>query len=265
MKQKSFLLVFACALAISGCSGLAMWQKGHFYHSEVADSSAVSNVHSVGVYVFSDGESEHKSKYNLGFIPGDWPGAEVAKGSTFSPDSSNSGPSLEFANALVKELNERGYNAKAVTDLGHSHEVTLDQCLENAKKAGYDGAFVAYYKGYTSWNTSDVGRRTYGSNVNVINITIREGFLYLAHGGFFDAKSDQQLWKNSYYGLVENAHMFNLSDEPFVKVISDAVVDNGAEDYMKAAPIAATVLLAPKRWAETTKPFPSIGEKRHRM
>jgi hypothetical protein len=266
MKNFIVLVIVAFVLALNaGCSGLAVWQSGHYYHSMAVDSAAVRDVHTVGIYVFSDGESETKGKYNLGLTPGDWPGSEVVPGATFSPDSSNAGPSLELANALVKELNNRGYNAKAATGLGQSNEVTVEQCMKDAKDAGYDGVLIAYYKGFKSWNTSDAGKPAMGSALNVINITIREGFLYITHGGFFEVKTGEELWKNSYYGIVQHAHMFNLSNEPFVSVVNEAVVDNGAEDYLKAAPIAADVLLDPGKFKETTKPFPSAGEKRHRM
>jgi hypothetical protein len=268
MKNFIVLVIVAFVLALNaGCSGLAVWQSGHYYHSMAVDSVAVRDVHTVGIYVFSDGESETKGEFNLGLAPGDWPGSEVVPGATFSPDSSNAGPSLELANALVKELNNRGYNAKAATDLGQSNNVTVEQCMKNAKDAGYDGVLIAYYKGFKSWNTSTVsqGVTSMGHAATITNITPYKGFLYLTHGGFFDVKTGEELWKNSYYGMVQHAHMFNLSDEPFVSVVNEAVVDNGAEDYLKAAPIAADVLLDPGKFKETTKPFPSAGEKRHRM
>src|SRR5438105_3717660 len=125
MKKKivgSLILLASVGILYSGCSGLAFWTKGKFYHSEVQDSAAAKAIGTVGVYVFSDGEGD-KVPYGEWGIS-NWPSSEVKLGETFSPDTSNSGPSLEFANAIVKQLDERGYNAKAVTDLGHSHDIT---------------------------------------------------------------------------------------------------------------------------------------------
>ena len=236
------LLVTASA-TLSSCAGLAVWQKGHYYKSEAMDSAAVAakDVRTVGVYVFSDGEGD-RMPYGT-FAYSNWPSDEVMAGATFDPDTSNSGPSLEFANAIATQLGDRGYNAKAATDLGHSREITLADCLKDAKAKGYDGAFVAYY---CCFSTSD-------------------HFVYFPNGGFFETKTGDQLWKSSYYGMVENAHIINLSGEPFVNIVSSVVTDNGDDTYIKAAPKAAKMLLDPSAFPSTTKPFPGKGERKHHM
>jgi hypothetical protein len=256
-------LLIVGTVTSSGCSGLFLWEKGKFYHSEVLDSAtlAAKDIRTVGVYAFSDGDPVEHTMV-IGLSMSDWP-SEVSSDASFDPDTSLAGPSLEISNAMVKQLNDRGYNATAVTDLGHNGDITVDQCLKNAQSHGYDGAFIIYYKGIKNWQ-QETGSSTAG-NITTINLTEHDGFLYIPNATFFETKTGNQLWKNSYYGLVENAHLPNLSNQSFVKVVEQSMTDNDAGTYIEAAPKAASILLAPSLFPGTTKPFPGKGEKRHHM
>ena len=255
------LLLAAFSVTVSGCAGLFMWEKGHYYHSEVMDSAslAAKDVRTVGVYVFSDGEAvEHTMVMGLGLT--DWP-SQVERSSSFDPDTSLAGPSLELANDIAKELNDKGYTAKAVTDMGHSGDITAEQCLAHAQKNGYDSALIVEYRGIRNWRQA-MGTVVLGSAAAVLN---HNGFLYIPNATFFEAKTGDQLWTNYYYGLVEYAHLPNFWNESFVKVAEKAFVDNDAETYILAAPKAASLLLEPPLFPGTTKAFPTKGEKKHRM
>jgi hypothetical protein len=256
-------LLSIVTMVSSGCAGLFLWEKGKFYHSEAMDSATVvaKNIQSVGVYAFSNGEAiEHTMMIGLSMY--DWP-SEVTASSSFDPDTSLAGPSLEISNVVAKQLNERGYNAKAVSDLGHNGTITVEQCLKDAKAKGYDGAFIIHYSGVKNWQ-QNLGS-TYSGRTETIHLAEHDGFLYIPNATFFETKTGDQIWKNSYYGLVENAHLFNFSNQSFVKVVESSMVNNDAGTYIGAAPKAVNVLLEPTLFPGTTKPFPSRGEKKHHM
>src|SRR5207253_608713 len=107
-----------------------------------------------------------------------WP-TEVTPDATFSPDTSMAGPSLEFAKAVCKQLEEKGLSAKAVTELGHSNEITAQQCMTHAKAQGFDGAFIVYYTGL-SWKPA-----TSASYMGGV-IQTSGGFLYIPNAAFYE-------------------------------------------------------------------------------
>lgn len=269
MKKNIFLQCVGLTLLMvvnSGCfRGLAVWEKGKYFQTEVASDAKERDLETVGVYCFSDGEAMNATYSFNGFSASWWP-REVRPGVTFYPDTTNSGPSLELATAIASELNDRGYVAKAVSTLGHGRDITIEEVLQHAKENGYDAAFITSYKGLTSW--SEITGITTGYRSKTIHVGVYEGYLFLPNSGFFDLKKGDQVWKSSYYGIVENATLPNLVNSPFVEVATDQLVGNGEENYVKSAPKAAEIIFKPSLWPESFKEFPAkeeAGSKKRKM
>lgn len=295
--RRSLVLLVVAAIGaniFSGCVGLRMWEKGKYFSSDRAADFEQRNINTVGIYVFSEGKAVDGSekpfngwdvvnsvlslplvlfgRYSFG-----GPQIGVSKyhypdrvelGSVFEPDTANAGPSIELATALKKELEERGYTAVVVADMPHSGEIPVDRCLKHAKESGYDAAFIVDYVGLKRWTeyagetTSQVGRTT----VVTTHVNTYDGYLYLPNGAMFDVKKNNELlWRTSYYGLVEHAHVPNFSSEPFTQVVNEPVIANGGETYFAAAPKAAKVLLAPTKWADSFKELPLKEGARRRF
>lgn len=183
----------------------------------------------------------------------------VTRTAEFEPDTANAGPSLELSVKIQKELEERGYKAEVFTDLGHSEDITVKDCLAHARENKMDAAFVVCYRGITSW------RKYTGSYISgdtrVLQYKLWKGFLYLPNAGFFNAETEEMIWSNNYYGIVEEAHVMNFADEEFTQVIPEAIIENGGETYFEAAPPALEMIFSPKYWPGSQKPFPSRREK----
>jgi len=259
MKKIFPLLTISILLPLlSSCSGLFVGTKGDFFHNSVGDTASAHLMKTVGVYVFSNGQTRGGT-YNFLESTSTFP-SEVEPGAKFYPDTANSGPSLELANAITKELVDRGYTAHAAPTMPQSDKITVDDCIADAKKQGYDGIFIAYYTGYNQW--SKVEGVTYGWNTRTTHIGVYEGYMYITNSGFFNVNTNEEIWKNSYYGVVENAHIINFYNEPFTIAVPKALYDCAGESYMDAAPHAAKVIFDPPLWHDSFKEFPSKGEKK---
>lgn len=298
--MKPLLLLFLVgSIGLSGCSGMKLWEQGDYFQSELTKEFEVDDMSRIGIYVFSDGESRDGTKKpfdaaelveqiitlplqilsgsftigmsQYGFSTKFFPPAVTAD-ATFEPDTSNAGPSLELATQIKNELKSWGYNPEVVTDLGHRNEVSVAQCLEHARTKQYDGAFIVCYSGLVRWAeyagtaTTTVSSAVSGSSTVTTQLyNIVNGYLYLPNASFFDAKSGERLWNNWFYGIYENAHVFNVSDEPFTIVSDKVVLTMTDSDYFKAAGKAIGTLFRPLNWPDSFTEFPKRVERKGRM
>lgn len=287
-------ILIACVVSacIPGCIGFRLWEKGKYFKTDRKEDFDQRGFSKVGIYVFSDGAPrdgkndpfdaadvissiislpvtlmgggspvQSTGGVSKGYFPG-----PIKASSEFEPDTSNTGPSLELAAAVKKQLDDRGYKSEVVSDMPHSGTVTVESCLKDARDKGFDAAFIVNYTGLKSWTkyagttTEYVGRRT----ITRTNVQVFEGYLYLPSAAIFDVRKNDEVWQTSYYGIVEHAHTFNFSSEPFTEVVSDVVIANGADTFVAAAPLAAQSLLTPKYWPESYKEVPEKdGKTKH--
>jgi nucleotide-binding universal stress UspA family protein len=291
----SILMVGCFGYLLSGCAGLRMWERNRYFRTEVKPNLDSNSIQTIGVYAFSNGEQIDGSdtptdafdvietiliKVPVGLLTGSlsfggpqvglhklfYPD-EVTAGIVFEPDTSNAGPSLELASAVKEQIEQRGYKAKVVTNIGHSGEISLESCLKHARENGFDAIFVAHYSGLTTWTEfggQDVFRTSKYTIVKT-NVISHTGYLYIPNAALFDVKSGERIWNHCYYGVVQKGHLPNLAGEEFVQVASDALIHNGADDYFKSAPKAAKVLFEPGLWPDSFVEFPTKGEKKRRM
>lgn len=298
--HRTFILLGAlllCATLCTGCAGLSgmkAWEKGRYFNSELNSSYQPDQIRSIGIYVYSEGEAIDGSEKpfdamelvssiilfpiklfsgtltfgapQVGVSTKFYP-SEVTATSVLEPDTSNSGPSLELAQAIREQLTQRGYSATVVTELGHSREIPVTKCLDHAKANGYDAALVVNYSGLSKWTEyagTDV-QYGYKTKTVITKVNVYEGFLYLPNAVMFSTASNDVLWSNSFYGVYENAHVMNLSGEPFIKAETSAMLPLGDDSYFKAAPKAAESLFDPKLWRDSFREFPQRGEKKRKL
>ncbi len=277
------LYIFISAIVFNGCGlqGFRTWYKGKYFNSALAKDFKERDIKKIGVYVFSDGAAKDAKGGSRGFDgfltniykPGfgtkgiskedvsldkKYYPEDVTLGSAFNPDTSNSGPSSELAIQIAKKLTAMGYVARDVLGLGHSGTVSLDQCIKDAKSKNYDAAFVVYYSGLDKW--PEYSGKEITSSLITTHVTIYDGFLYIPNAALFAVKDGARLWNNSYYGIVENAHFFNISAEPYTKLVHKAIIHNGDETYIKAAPKAVKLLFEPEYWQDSFAPLPIRGD-----
>ncbi|MEO5931618.1 MAG: hypothetical protein ABIR47_16910, partial [Candidatus Kapaibacterium sp.] len=261
---KVILFVSLCSLT-TGCAGLRFWDKGKFYQCELKDNIQTENIRTVGIYVYSNGEAvdgkepardaadvigdvimfpikllalgqiDAGSGTQVGMSKHFFP-TKITKSLVLEPDTTNAGPSLELANAVKEEIASRGYNAKVVTDLGHSGKISVDQCLKHAKANGYDAIFVVNYTGLNRWTKYAGTDMVYGykTRTEITRVNVFDGYLYIPNSALLDATTGETLWSNSYYGLVEKAHLASPGSESFNQAVSNALVDNGDDTYFKS-------------------------------
>jgi len=279
------------ALLCNGCAGLnglKIWQQGHYFTTDLNDTYRPDSVRSIGIYVFSDGEAVDNSNdpfdalelipsilfppfalYYYGgghstriISPTFYP-SSVSATSVLEPDSSNTGASLELAKAIQKQLAQRDYSATVVTDIGHSGDIPVATCLDDANAKGYDAACIVSYGAVWKWRLPSNIISEYGlrSNTSSSSGYTYEGFIYLPNVTIFSTASHEVLWSNSFYGVYEHAHVVNLSDEPFTKTSMPVVLTLGESNYFEAAPRAAAALFNPIYWRESFKGFPPRNQK----
>lgn len=294
-----FIGIFSVVVALSGCMGMKVWEKGDYFQSDLSNEFKPEEVSKIGIYVFSEGEPVDGSdrpfdiaelmqqilllpvslatgqfsfgQAQVGLSKKFYPPA-VTKGLVMEPDTSNSGPSLELANKVKEKLNEYGYTGEVVTELGHGNEISTQQCLQHAKEAGYDGALVIYYAGLSKW-TKFAGTETHtyyrgsggSTSVTTTLYDIINGYLYLPNATLFSTKSEDILWSNWYYGIYENAHLFNLSGEEFTDISDDVLFPLTDEDYFKAANKAAAMIFEPAAWPDSFNKFPKRETQKGKM
>lgn len=293
-KNSLALIAISAAILLPGCGGLKVWQNGRHFQTSLSPKYAADSVDKVAVYVFSEGEAVNGQDIPMDaldivgsilmlpikLLSGDFSFGgtqiglhqshfpyKVERGVTFEPDSRNAGPSLELANAVKEHLSDKGYPATVITTMPHTGEIPLADVLAHARNEGYDVAFVVYYKGLSSW-TEYAGTEThYSGRTRIVttNVNVFNGFLFIPNAGMFDVNTGEQLWKYNNYGMVQKAHLPNLAGEPFVAVVSEALVRNGGDDYFIAAKKAATLLFDPEHWQKSFIEIPQKGDGKRRM
>lgn len=265
-----YILCILLVQLFTGCSGLKLGNKGKYFQMTLQENFDPNTVRRVGVYVFSQVEERNAAR-KVELTPDEiidrailstvllnmqskhYP-PKVTPDTKFNPDTASSGPSLELAIGIQNELEKRGYKAEVFMDVGHNRTVTVQQCLAHAREQGMDAAFIVGYREITHWQKPPEAGFMFEN-------TIVDGFLFLPNSGFFNAKTEEMIWSNNYYGLVETAHVMNFVDEEFTRMVPGAIVNSGAETYFDAVAPAVELIFTPKYWPESQKPFPSRREK----
>ncbi|MEP7217729.1 MAG: hypothetical protein ABI876_02370 [Bacteroidota bacterium] len=237
----SLLLTGFC----SGCAGFSSGDAGKYYRCERRRDIRTDNIKSVGIYTFSSGPIV----YANGLEPDLYP-SEITRASVLAPDTANTKPSLELARAIKRELESRGYRAPMMLSLGHSNAVSVNDCLNNARSGGMDAIFITYYTGISSQGRYGA---PYGS---ADHSTHKNGYMYLPNSALFDARTGDLLWSNSYYGIVQNAHAFNISNEGFIDIVPEALIETGDESFPGAASKTVKNIFNPLLWPDSFREFP---------
>jgi hypothetical protein len=284
-----------CILTLSSCYGLAVSDMGKHYQTEKAPELDGMSFKKIGVYAVSDGKAQSINGTNAlvygvgmypfwvipfpytaalisrpnvtdiyGFSPGDFP-SKITIPFKVRTDSVNTGPSFELALAVQKQLDERGFQAEAVSDMSHSGNVSSDAILSHAKNAGYDAAFVMVYTLYKRWQRM-TGSQTvstgYRSTATIVNVSYYEGYLFLPSAALVDVNTGRILWSSAYYGLVSNAHTPNVSNQAMSVAVNEAIIEQGRDTYVDAAKVTVDRLFSPKYWKGSYKPFPAPKQKK---
>lgn len=285
MKNLHFLIAIIITITINSCSGLRVWDKGKYYKVQYNSSIELPYEPKLGIYVFSDGKpiDGRNKPFDAFNLIGDiiaFPitilsilsptnpqiGVHqkhytnpVTLSSSFYPDTSNSGPSLELALAAQKALDSLGYNSDIILDMGHNKKITTTECLINAQNKNYDLIFIIYYSCLSDWRLLE--GYTHTGNTTIIRYSLNKGFLFIPNAALIDVKRSEIIWSYSYYGLVENAHLINLSQEPFIKIDPKALIPSAAPTYIEAAPKAVELIFNPPLWRKSFISFPSKKRK----
>ena len=110
----NIVVISLTSLLLCSCSGLWLWQQNQYFTTSVAADFQQRNIKSIGVYVFSNGSSYDGVQLSYSYYPDD-----IVATTVFAPDSSNTGPSLELAQAVKRKLVEKGYSVSIIDKLGH--------------------------------------------------------------------------------------------------------------------------------------------------
>ncbi|MDB5035216.1 MAG: hypothetical protein JWQ98_2457 [Chlorobi bacterium] len=233
----------------TGCTGLLSTDAGKYFHCERKGDIRTDNIKAVGIYTFSSGPII----YAEGLEPDLYP-PEITGTTLLAPDTINTEPSRELARAIKRELELRGYKAPVMSGLGHSKAVNVNNCLADARSKGMDAVFITYYAGISSrWRYA---RSTGRAPSLETTSTHRNGYMYLPNSALFDARTGDLLWSNSYYGLVENAHVVNISNEGFIDIVPEALIETGDENFVGAASKAVKNIFTPPLWPDSFREFP---------
>lgn len=276
------VLLVSIALFLSGCYGLRLSEKGMHYQTEKAKGLDSMKFTSIGVYALSDGKIQSirgrtgamggyggldLSRANgtdpYGFTPDHYPD-KIEIPFTLLTDSANAGPSFEIALAMQKQLEERGFNAKAATDAPHRDVVTSEAILRHAAESGHDAAFMITYTLFNRWQRLEDRTETRNANGTRINDLVKysEGFLAIPNAALVDVKTGRILWSSSYYGIVMNAQTPNISNQAFCIAVNSAIIENGRDTYVEAAKIAVDRIFNPTYWRGSYVPFPTLKQKK---
>ncbi len=189
-----------------------------------------------------------------------WPRRAVRRMSIF-PDTSNTGPSLELALQVREQLNQRGYSGIVMEDLGHSNAITVKECLANAREHKLDAAIVVFYSGLHTWREPNYCpecldyRSMWRTRVSLFS-SLHHGYLYLPNATIFNPADESTIWSTNYYGVLQEAHLPNLSNEDLASVADLAVLPSADTDYFAAAPKTARLMFDPLFWPGSFKEFP---------
>lgn len=285
----------AVIVALSGCYGLALNEKGmHYQTAKVANLDAMK-FKKIGVYALSDGKAQSlvglqmsglhiAALWPFNILPFPYTGSLITRANGtdiygFTPsnypekieipfkvktDSSNAGPSFELALAMKKQLEERGYDAEAATDMPHRGYVSSEQILSHAKNAGYDAAFMMTYTLFKRWQRLGGTETTqsFNTRTTIVSVKYTEGYLFIPSVALVDVQSGKILWSSAYYGIVSNAHTPNVANQSLSMAVNDAVTELGRETYVEAAKSAVENIFNPKYWKGSYKPFPAPKQRK---
>ncbi len=283
------------ALALSGCYGLALHEKGVHYQTEKVSNLDEMKFKKIGVYSLSDGKAQSLNGVQMdglyfagvwvfNFLPFPYAGSMITRPNATDPygftpsnfpdkieipfkiktDSSNAGPSFELALAMTKQLEERGYEAEAATDAPHRGYVSSDQIMTHAKNAGYDAVFMMTYTLYKRWQelAGTATSQSFNTRTTIINVKYTEGYLYIPSVALVDVQTGKILWSSSYYGIVSNAHTPNISNQAPSIAVNTAITETGRDTYVAAAKSAVENIFNPHYWKGSYKPFPEPKQRK---
>lgn len=166
-------------------------------------------------------------------------------------------------------LNARGYEASLLENIPRHGSISIQQVTENAKKQGYDAVFIVYYTLLNSWNihagTSEVsvggswsnGQYRPPSTVRIEIVRPINRYAMVPNAALIDTKKNTVLWSNSYYGLVQNASIPNISQESFNNSVSEPVLKYGDDKASIAIANAMEIVFNPPLWRKSFTPLPS--------
>ncbi len=208
-----------------------------------------------------------KDKESAGLSKAFFP-ERITQESVFEPAKSSAGPSFELALNIKRELVSKGYSANAVNDLGHDTRISIKDIISNARQNGFDAAFIVYYSGLDKWTSYSTttytpyyaGDGRYRHSKSVI-YDVHKGFLYLPNAALIDTKDNSMLWSTQHYGLVEYAKVFNISGQPFNKVVTEAILPYGDKSYLEAAGLAKDMIFKPEFWPRSFIEFPVLKKR----
>jgi hypothetical protein len=285
---KILIVAFLLGLILTSCGtyGFRFSNKGKYFKSELAEDFSNYKIRKVGIYVFSNGPEVDGKEY-IKRVPGftflytnpftgrlgysnDEVGMQreyfppaICEDSEFKPSKENEIASKAFSENIKSELRAKGYEAEIVSELGHEGEIEYEKVIQNSKSKGFDAAFIVYYSGLKNW-TEHGGTeidRSYGGDGNTrtvatTKVIVSEGYMYLPNAVMSSTESGKILWSTRHYGLLERAHLFNLSGEDYNMVCTKEMLNYGAKDYKEASVKAVEILFRPKYWLKSYVALP---------
>ena len=257
------------------CTGLRIDRMHRYFKTSLVHNFKEQHIKKIGVYVFSNGASKDGTQpvwydkvftylslgivnlsnvdsFDQRFFP-----PEIKYSSHFHPSDNLQGASNALAKDISSYLSTDGYAAQNLTKDISIKRPSVSDCLSDAQNKGFDAVFIVYYTGMYRWVKfeSDNSYSTINATVDVKSWDEFDGFLYLPNAALFDVKTRKRLWSYAYYGLVQQAHIFNFL-APYNSTCEIAIVNKGGSDYNSSAPLAAKMIFQPQYWPGSYTPLP---------
>lgn len=283
-------------LGIAGCTiGLRTNQQGRHFKTEMEDSTAILALSNIGVcsiakkgYSFETSNKDclaatewwltllpgfmfpidyhYNYDYNVRMFPGNITPDSVVQ---LEPDTNHLSDTI--SGFVIDSLTAKGYAVQKFYGSIDSVMQIKDVVLK-AKEQGFDALFITTYIVWSKWAVPDhidtIARTEttrFGFNGPTFSTIKKEPIMRfksttrnaIAPSAALIRTADGKiLWKTYNYGLVQNAYLPNISNEPFNEVVAEAIIRNSNDSLVKAAANAMHILFKPKLWRGSFIPLP---------
>lgn len=250
MKKYTAYILLALLLSSCGFSSYSS-KKGNFYRCTLVDDFEARKIEKIGVFAYSN--TEIFQGMELSDAADVYP-QEITLSTTFKSNTELNGPSKELSINISNYLSDNGYKAKEMKDLSVGTVLSVDSIVNYGLSKGFHAVFVVNYAAVANYYSDASKIIVNPFFVKSTGLTIN--FLYLPNAALIECSTKKILWSSTYYGIVENSHVFNPLITEYTKVIEKALVEYNGIDYFKAAEKVVDLFFAPKYFPKSAKIIP---------
>lgn len=242
MKLNSILLVIFIPLILNSCIGPSIKSStiGRKYNCKIVKDFDKRSISSIGVFAVPNLFERFTKDLSLEYS--EYP-EEITLNSIYKETKGSKKTDSLVMQKAMEQLNFYGYNTKCISDLFVVNKMSTDSIAKFAQSKNFDAVFIIYYNSYSSWHENN-------------EIQINFNNLILPSCALIDCNTKEILWSSQYYGIIEQAHYFNIIGSHYAYLVPEFVTPYSSNNLEEAAQKAIEMIFNPANFKKNFIPFP---------